>query len=116
MADCSQYTLSGSILNPRIYPHARPRLSGLTLTQAAKERASRVSTLNWIVRDVSLASGVQQADIRGKCRKAAIVAARHEVMRRAMIAGLPKYWIAKAFATDERTVTYALARGGVKNG
>lgn len=114
MADYSQYTPSGAILNPHNYPHARPRLSGLTLMQAAKERAARVSTLNWIVRDVSLSSGVEQADIRGKCRKAAIVAARHEVMRRAMIAGLPKYWIAKAFATDERAVTYALERGGVR--
>lgn len=116
MADYSQYTPSGAILNPHNYPHGRPRLSGLTLMQAAKERAARTSVLNWIVRNVSNESGVAQADIRGKCRRADIVAARHEAMRRASVAGLPTYWIAKAFSVKDKAVAYALARGDVRHG
>ena len=88
----------------------RPSLASLTAQQGVKERHSRRATLNWIIRHVAAETGITAQEITGRRRYADVSAARHEAMRRAFDAGIPKAWIAKAFGVDDGAVRYAVAK------
>jgi hypothetical protein len=89
----------------------RCRLLRETWTGEGDGPGARLPTLEQIARDVAARTGVPLALVRGRGRTARVVAARHEIWRRAHLeAGMTLEEIGRAFDRDHSTVSYAVTK------